>query len=46
MDDADEQQGEIPLSAAVKLGLILCTAGILLTGLFSWVYDYIATQVM
>ena len=28
-------------SAAVKLGLIICAAGIVFTGLLSWIYDYI-----
>lgn len=32
---------KIKLGIAVKLGLIICGAGILLVGLFSWIYNYI-----
>lgn len=32
---------KINLDTATKFGVILCGAGILLTGVFSWIYDYI-----
>lgn len=41
MDKNESPIGKIKLGIAVKLGLIICAAGILLVGLFSWIYDYI-----
>ena len=32
---------KILLYPSVKMGMVICTAGIILTGLFSWVFDYI-----
>ena len=31
----------IPVSGPVKLGLLVCSAGIIFGGLFSWIYDYL-----
>jgi NADH-quinone oxidoreductase subunit N len=31
----------IHVSVSVRFGLIICSGGVLLTGLFSWIYDYI-----
>jgi NADH-quinone oxidoreductase subunit N len=45
MDDAIEPLEKIPISGSAKLGLVVCAAGILLVGIFSWIYDYIAEQV-
>ncbi len=45
MDDAIEPLEKIPIFGSAKLGLVLCAAGILLVGIFSWIYDYIAAQV-
>lgn len=41
MDKNDTPVAPIKLAAPVKLGLILCGAGIVLTGMLSWIYDYI-----
>jgi NADH-quinone oxidoreductase subunit N len=44
----DKNEMPIPparISPAVKFGLLICGAGILLTGLLSWIYDYIVTLV-
>lgn len=40
----DKNEHPLPVMTVqfpVKLGLILCAAGIVLTGLISWIYDYI-----
>ncbi len=41
MDKNEQPIEKLVLSFSVKLGLIICAAGIVLTGLFSWIYDYI-----
>lgn len=41
MDSNDNPVAPIRLSAPVKLGLWICGAGIVLTGMLSWIYDYI-----
>ncbi len=41
MDKNERPVKKLVLSFSVKLGLIICAAGIVLTGLFSWIYDYI-----
>lgn len=41
MDKNEEPIEPIRLAAPVKLGLLLCGAGIVLAGLLSWIYDYI-----
>jgi len=41
IDKNEHPLEKISLPNAAKLGLIICGAGIILTGLFSWIYDYI-----
>ena len=41
MDKNESPVEKIKTHPAVKLGLIICAAGIVLLGLLSWVYDYI-----
>lgn len=41
MDKNEDPIEPIRLAAPVKLGLLLCGAGIVLAGLLSWIYDYI-----
>jgi NADH-quinone oxidoreductase subunit N len=41
MDKNETPIEKIEPGNSPKLGLILCGAGIILTGLFSWIYDYI-----
>lgn len=41
MDKNENPVEPIRLAAPVKLGLIICGAGIVLAGLLSWIYDYI-----
>ena len=41
MDKNEQPVAKIALPFSVKTGLIICAAGIVLTGLFSWVYGYI-----
>ena len=43
MDKNEQPVKKLALSFSVKLGLIICAAGIVLTGLFSWIYDYISS---
>ncbi len=43
MDKNENPIEPLKTTPAVKMGLLLCGAGILLTGLFSWIYDYITT---
>ena len=38
----DQSVQKIQLLPSVKLGLMICAAAVILTGLMSWVYDYIA----
>ena len=41
MDKNETPIATIKLGPSIKLGLIVCGAGIVLVGLLSWVYDYI-----
>lgn len=41
MDKNEEPIASIKVPGSVKLGLIICAAGIVLTGFISWIYDYI-----
>ena len=41
MDKNEEPIASIKVPGSVKIGLIICAAGIVLTGFISWVYDYI-----
>ncbi len=41
MDKNDAPVEKISIHPSVKLGLIICAAGVVLTGVASWVYDYI-----
>ncbi len=41
MDKNEEPITSIKVPGSVKLGLIICAAGIVLTGFISWIYDYI-----
>ena len=43
IDKNDQPIEKIQSDASVKFGLIICTAGIVLTGILSWIYDYIQT---
>ena len=42
MDRNETPVEKIYLDPAVSFGLFLCGAGIVLVGLLSWIYDYIA----
>lgn len=41
MEKNDQPIEKIKLESPVKLGLIICSAGIILIGILSWIYDYI-----
>jgi NADH-quinone oxidoreductase subunit N len=41
MDKNDQPVPAIKSNRATKFALVICTAGILLVGLLSWIYDYI-----
>ena len=41
MDKNEQPVPSIKINRAVKLGLLICGAGIILVGLLSWIYDYI-----
>jgi len=41
MEPNEQPIAAIRVSFSVKLGLIVCAAGIILTGLIGWIYDYI-----
>ncbi len=41
MDKNETPVEKIQTGAFVKLGLVICAAGIILVGLFSWIFDYI-----
>jgi NADH-quinone oxidoreductase subunit N len=41
MDKNEQPIETIKINPAVKFGVIICGAGILLTGILSWIYDYI-----
>ena len=43
MDKNENPVAKITINPFTKLGLIICGAGIVLTGLVSWVYDYIVS---
>ena len=43
MDKNENPVAKIAINPYSKLGLIICAAGIVLTGLSSWVYDYIVS---
>jgi NADH-quinone oxidoreductase subunit N len=41
MEKNEQPIEKIKIDPSAKLGLTICTAGIVLTGLLSWIYDYI-----
>ncbi len=41
MENNEEPIGNIKTDPSAKLGLLICGAGIVLTGLLSWIYDHI-----
>jgi hypothetical protein len=41
MDKNEQPIATVPLPGSAKLGLIICAAGIVFTGLIGWLYDYI-----
>ena len=41
MEPNEQPIAAIRVSFSVKLGLVICAAGIILTGLIGWIYDYI-----
>jgi len=41
MDNNEQPIENIKINPSTKLGLIICGAGIVLTGLLSWIYDHI-----
>lgn len=41
MDTNDQALEKVNFSSVVKLGMIICLAGIILTGLLGWIYEYI-----
>ena len=43
MDKNDQPLMPIRASLPVKIGLFICAAGIVLAGIFSWVYEYISS---
>jgi NADH-quinone oxidoreductase subunit N len=43
MDKSEEPMDKIKIEPSVKLGLMICGAGIILVGLLSWIYDYISS---
>lgn len=45
MDKNDQPIEKLPVNLYAKLGLFICGAGIVLTGLLSWIYDYIQSVV-
>lgn len=45
MDKNDQPIQKITLQPSAKLGMIICAAGIVLTGILSWVYDYITSLI-
>ncbi len=45
MDKNDDPVNKIDLQPMTRLGLLLCSAGIILTGLMSWIYDAIKSLV-
>ena len=45
MEKNEQPVEKINIDLSAKLGLLICGAGIVLTGLLSWVYDYIQSLV-
>lgn len=45
MDENEQPIEKINISHIVKLGLVICGAGILLVGLSGWIYDYIKSLI-
>jgi NADH-quinone oxidoreductase subunit N len=45
MDKNENPVEKIKINPSVKLGLIICGAGIVLLGLMSWVYEYIVSLI-
>jgi NADH-quinone oxidoreductase subunit N len=45
MDKNEQPISKINLQPPAKLGMIICAAGIVLTGILSWVYDYITSLI-
>jgi len=45
MDKNENPIEKIKLNVSVKLGMIICGAGIVLVGLLSWIYDYILSLI-
>jgi len=43
MDKNDNPIEPVTISAPVRLGLLICGAGIVITGMLSWIYDYLYT---
>lgn len=41
MDNNEQPLEKVNFSSVVKLGMIICLAGIVLTGLIGWIYEYI-----
>jgi len=41
MEQNEQPIAPVQIAASTKLGLIICAAGIILTGLIGWIYDYI-----
>ncbi len=45
MDKNEQPVEKINIQFSTKLGLVICASGIVLTGLLSWIYDYIQNLV-
>ena len=45
MDKNDQPIEKIKIDITTKFGLIICGAGIVIVGLFSWIYDYIQSLI-
>lgn len=43
MDKNETPLPPVKINAAARLGLLICAAGIVLTGMLSWIYDYIVS---
>jgi NADH-quinone oxidoreductase subunit N len=42
MDKNEQPIEKLKVNPSVKLGLLICSAGIILIGVLSWIYDYIS----
>jgi NADH-quinone oxidoreductase subunit N len=42
MEEPLPETGKIKIEQPVKFALIICASGIVLTGILSWIYDYIS----